>query len=297
MDEKEVIEELAEEVSEADEITEEETHEEETYEEEIEETAEEVEESEEDDFDFEYDEEGNIVIPDDEEESAGDEEEKGKKSSAAKKAATADKEEAKEVAAKADPRDKEISDLRKKLARLERLGKDAMKAMGSDAEDVELGLAGIAAESQGGNAKDHLDKVKNEEAAAEVKAQIARARFEQIAAADLAELHAAYPETKQYKHVGDMPIEILKKFGKARDAGFSAKEAYAAANPDGIRTNATVAGKKAAMHNSKAHLTSNVPKMSKDTGAKLTRAELAEFRETFPNLTDKEIIKLYKSVN
>lgn len=280
MNEKEVIEESAEVVDEA----------EETTEEEVEDTAEESDE----DFEFEYDDEGNIVIPDIEEEEAPEDEEEEEPSSTADAVPPPHGEEGKEEAPKADPRDKEIADLRRKLSRLERLGKDAMKAMGADGDDVELGLAGIAAESQGGDAKSHLDKVKSDEAAAEARAQIQSARFEQIAAADLAELHAAYPETRQYKHVRELPPDILKGFAKARDAGFTAKQAYAAANPDGIRTTATEAGKKAAMHNSKAHLTSNVPKISKDNSFNLSKKALAEAKELYPGKSEKEILALYK---
>lgn len=288
MNEKEVIEESAEVV---DEIEETEDVSEDAEEDLAEEEIEESEEDEELDEDFEYDEDGNIIIPDED----GEEEENP--SSTADAVTPPPDGEGKDEAPKADPRDKEIADLRRKLSRLESLGKDAIKAVGLDDKDVELGLAGIAAETQGKSARDILDAKKQEEAAAEARAQIESARFEQIAAADLAELHAAYPETRQYKHVRELPPDILKGFAKARDAGFSAKQAYAAANPDGIRTTATEAGKKAAMHNSKAHLTSNVPKMSKDMGAKLTRAELAEFREMFPDKSDAEIVKLYKSVN
>lgn len=282
MNEKEVIEESAEVV---DEIEETEDVSEDAEEDLAEEELEESEEDEELDEDFEYDEDGNIIIPDEDEE---------EDSSSTADAVPPPHE---EEPAKADPRDKEIADLRRKLSRLESLGKDAIKAVGLDEKDVELGLAGIAAETQGKSARDILDAKKQEEAAAEARAQIQNVRFEQIAASDLAELHAAYPETRQYKHVRELPPDILKGFAKARDAGFTAKQAYAAANPDGIRTTATEAGKKAAMHNSKAHLTSNVPKMSKDTGAKLTRAELAEFREMFPDKSDAEIVKLYRQVN
>ena len=282
MNENEVIEESAEVV---DEIEETEDVSEDAEEDLAEEELEESEEDEELDEDFEYDEDGNIIIPDED----GEED--------ASSTADAVPPPHEEEPTKADPRDKEIADLRRKLSRLESLGKDAIKAVGLDEKDVELGLAGIAAETQGKSARDILDAKKQEEAAAEARAQIQSARFEQIAATDLAELHAAYPETRQYKHVRELPPDILKGFAKARDAGFTAKQAYAAANPDGIRTTATEAGKKAAMHNSKAHLTSNVPKMSKDTGAKLTRAELAELREMFPDKSDAEIVKLYKQVN
>lgn len=285
MNDNEVIEESAEVADEIEET-------EDVSEDAEEDLAEEFEESEEDeelDEDFEYDEEGNIIIPDED----GEE----NPSSTAVAVTPLPDGEGKVESPKADPRDKEIADLRRKLSRLESLGKDAIKAIGLDEKDVELGLAGIAAETQGKSARDILDAKKQEEAAAEARAQIQSARFEQIAAADLAELHAFYPETRKYKHVRDLPANILVDFCAARDAGFSAKKSYAAANIDDIITTSNKAGKKAAMHNSKAHLTSNVPKMSKDTGAKLTRAELAEFREMFPDKSDAEIVKLYRQVN
>ena len=95
----------------------------------------------------------------------------------------------------------------------------------------------------------------------------------------------------------ELPDEVKAKFGAFRNKGLSAKEAYAAANPDGIRTTVATAVKKQAQHDSKAHLKSSVPKSSKDTGVKMTRSELAEYREMFPHLSDKEINDLYKKAN
>ena len=111
---------------------------------------------------------------------------------------------------------------------------------------------------------------------------------------DLKELHAAYPETQKYKHIRDLPDGVRQEFGKYRDLGLSAKKAYAAANPDGIRTDTATAVKKQVQHASKDHLKSSVPKPSKSDGVSMTKAELAYWRETFPGKSDAEIKRLYK---
>ena len=52
--------------------------------------------------------------------------------------------------------------------------------------------------------------------------------------------------------------------------------------------------KKQEQHASKSHLTSVVPKASKDTSVTMSKKELASFRNLFPEKSDAELIKLYK---
>lgn len=218
--------------------------------------------------DLEYDENGDIIIPEDEEvkEEISEEEE----------------------TPKVDERDAKIKDLEERLAELTSQSKDTLKKLGIENEDVLRGLADLAAETDGVSTEEYLAK----------KAEVARAaiaeqtEFEKVFAADLAELQAKYPETKAYKHIKDMPKEILDEFAKNRDLGLSAVKAYAAANPDGIRESA-VASVKAAK-NGKEHLQSSVPKGSKTTAIKMTRSELNEWRGLFPGKSDKEIVALYR---
>lgn len=218
--------------------------------------------------DLEYDENGDIIIPEDEEvkEEISEEEE----------------------TPKADERDAKIKDLEERLAELTSQSRDTLKKLGIDNEDVLRGLADLAAETDGVSTEEYLAK-KAEAARAAIASQT---EFEKVAAADLAELQAKYPETKAYKHIKDMPKDILAEFANNRALGLPAVKAYAAANPDGIRESA-VASVKAAK-SGKDHLQSSVPKGSKTTAIKMTRSELNEWRGLFPGKSDKEIVALYR---
>lgn len=305
MNKNEVIEESAEVVDEAEEITEEE----------VEDTAEESDE----DFDFEYDDEGNIIVPEDEydegeednssedediksEEEESEEEdtssvvEENSPSSTAEAVHLPHEGEGKAGEGE-DERDKEIARLRKELSDYKSDTKAAIKKLGGKSDNPLDDLERMAAETEGKSLEKYRADRESERRIADAQALIQNQQFERIAAADLAELHAAYPETRQYKHVRELPDEVKAKFGAFRNKGLSAKEAYAAANPDGIRTTVATAVKKQAQHDSKAHLKSSVPKGSKDTGVKMTHSELAQYREYFPELSDKEINDLYKKAN
>ena len=110
--------------------------------------------------------------------------------------------------------------------------------------------------------------------------------------ADLEEIQREYPETRSLKSLTE--IENLAKFGRFRDLGLSAKEAYAAANADGVRKSVAAATKQQSLNGTKAHLKSAVPAGSKDDGIAISQRELAEWRDLFPDLSDKEIRQLYK---
>ena len=230
--------------------------------------------------DLEYDENGDIIIPDDTaEESSSEtvEEEKHEES---------DSEPAK------DSRDERIAELERKLADLEAQSLDTLKKLGVDSTDAIDGLASLAAETENLTKEEYLAKQAEERQKAQEAAIASQTAFEKVAAADLAELHANYPETKEYKHIKDMPKEVLAKFAKYRDLGIPAKDAYAAANPDGIRTQVASATKK--QTDGKAHLQSSIPKGSKNTAVKMTRSEINEWRGIFPGKSDKEIVALFR---
>ncbi len=301
MNENEVIEESAEVVDEAEEITEEE----------IEDTAEESDE----DFDFEYDDEGNIIVPEDEydegeeeednsseDEDAESEEEEaeGEETSTEQDVETPEGETAENTSpteGEEDERDAEIARLRKELEDYKSDTKAAIKKLGGTSDDPLDDLERMAAETEGKSLDKYRADRASEKRIADAQALIRNQQAETIFAADLAELHANYPETRKYKHVREMPVKILHDFAKARNAGFTAKKAYAAAIADENGNTGATAVEKQAQHDSKAHLKSSVPKSSKDTGVKMTRSELAEYREYFPELSDKEINDLYKKAN
>jgi hypothetical protein len=262
------------------------------------------------DDEFEYDEEGNIVIPDvefdPEEDDLGEDteeetpekepEEEGEDGESDEVTAEGQKEEEtpEEATTTPDPRDTEIADLKARLNAIESQAKATLKTIGVEEEDALAGLVKVAADAENKTPEQYnAEKAKKEND--EIARNMLRNQlFEAKAAADLKELHAAYPETKQYKHLREMPPEILKTFGAQRDAGFSVKQAYAAANPDGIRSDVASSVKKQAQHDSKAHLKSSVPKPSKPDAIAMSKAELADWREMFPGMSDAEIRKLYK---
>lgn len=252
------------------------------------------------DDEFEYDEDGNIIIPevvyDDEEDGDNTDEEEGEPE---KSKESEDSKENKEVTKPADSnsdeKDTKIARLEAELLRLKAQGKETLSKLGVKNKDVMEGLVSLAAEADGTSPAEYMKKKAIEERDNQARALLQQTEFEKIARADLAELHAAYPETKQYTDIRKLPTDVLQKFGRFRDAGLNAKEAYAAANPDGIRKTVATAVKKQSLHESKSHLHTTVPKGSKDSSVVMPKSELKEWRDLFPDKSDKEIMALYKS--
>jgi hypothetical protein len=235
---------------------------------------------------LQYDDDGNIVDEIEEEEPSTEavEPEEEKKDEGAGKDATKDEE---------DPREAEFRTLQEEFLRLKAQSKATLKALGVEKENELEGLAELAAEIEGVSTEEYL---KNQEAEIQ-KAKDAHDRevqeFEILAAKDLAELQAEYPEAKSYKHVRDMPPDVLKKFAELRNKGVSAVDAYASANRHGIRSYAASSAKKATA-SGKEHLRSSVPKASHSDAPKMTRSELEYWRGMFPKKSDKEIIQIYR---
>ena len=235
------------------------------------------------DDEFDRDEDGNIIIPEidfsDEEE---DEEE-------------ADQKEGGEESTDDGHDDREeLAQVKAKLSALEKQSRDTLKKLGVEDDDIVHGLASLAAGAADQDVEDYLKEQKAADETEAANAALRQQEFERLAAADIAELHATYPETTVYKHIKDMPIEVAKKFAKFRDAGLTAKEAYAAANPDGVRTSVASSVRKQTQHESKSHLTAVSSKAAREPSATMTKKELAEWRDLFPGMSDKEIQALYK---
>lgn len=228
---------------------------------------------------FEYDENGDLIIPE------------GIDAGSTSNEDTAEEE---NPAAEPDPRDAELISLREELEALRSQSKDTLKKLGVDTEDVMDGLAQVAAESAD-IPKDEYKQQREEARKAEIAAEAKRiSDFETLAAKDLAELKEIYPETKAYKHVRDMPDEVLKKFAHNRNLGLGAKEAYAAANIDGIRSGAAATGKRQAMNESKAHLQASSPKSAGQNTVRIPAKDMEMWRGMFPNKSVKELAALYK---
>lgn len=248
------------------------------------------------DDEFEYDDEGNIIIPDvieDEEQAEEDgeddvdsdddtdDEDKG--------------EEQPEPEAKPegkDEKDAQYEALKKEYDALKAQSADTLAKLGVKSENVLEGLEKVAAESEDLSLEDYRKKKAESQRNEEARRLYQKIEFEKKMKADLEEIQREYPETRSLKSLTE--IENLAKFGRFRDLGLSAKEAYAAANADGVRKSVAAATKQQSLNGTKAHLKSAVPAGSKDDGIAISQRELAEWRDLFPDLSDKEIRQLYK---
>lgn len=242
---------------------------------------------------FEYDENGDIVIPeiDVEEQDSESEDDEGVDEADEEKTAESVEEET-QPEPEEDERDKKILELQKQLAKLTAQGKETLAKLGVQADDVLDGLEKIAAESEDITLEEYRKKKAESQSNDEARKILQQLEFEKKMKADFAELQREYPQTKNLKSITE--IENFAKFGKLRDLGLSPKEAYAAANADSIRNSVAKAAKQQSLNETKAHLKSAVPKGSKDESIVMPKKELVAWRDLFPNMSDKEITKLYK---
>lgn len=248
------------------------------------------------DDEFEYDDEGNIIIPDvieDEEQAEEDGEDDADSDDDTD--AEGKGEEQPEPEAKPegkDEKDAQYEALKKEYDALKAQSADTLAKLGVKSENVLEGLEKVAAESEDLSLEDYRKKKAESQRNEEARRLYQKIEFEKKMKADLEEIQREYPETRSLKSLTE--IENLAKFGRFRDLGLSAKEAYAAANADGVRKSVAAATKQQSLNGTKAHLKSAVPAGSKDDGIAISQRELAEWRDLFPDLSDKEIRQLYK---
>ena len=257
------------------------------------------------DDEFEYDDDGNIIIPDviedeDQDEDGDDDaadpdddtddEDEGEDGSDDE-----DKETPKEPEAKPegkDEKDAQIEALTNELDALKAQSADTLAKLGVKSDNVLEGLEKVAAESDDMSLDEYRKKKAESQRDDAARKLLQQAEFEKKMLSDFAEIQREFPETRGLKSLRE--IENLAKFGRFRDLGLSPKEAYAAANPDSVRKSVAAATKQQSLNETKAHLKSAVPAGSKDDGIAISKKELKEWRDLFPNLSDKEISKLYK---
>lgn len=245
------------------------------------------------DDDFEYDDEGNIIIPEVIEDTEEDEPEEADETE--EEETDPPVEDTPDASGEADEtKADEVEQTKRELEDLRALVLEVAAKLGTKNEDAVKALAEIAAECDGMSSEEFLKKREAEQVKARAEAQLRLAEFEKLAAADLVELHTSYPETKVYGHIRELPEGIRQRYAQLRDKGLSAKEAYAAANPDGIRATVAETVKKQSTNKGKDHLRSSVPKGSRDTSVDIPKKVLAEWRDLFPKLSDKEIATLYR---
>lgn len=248
------------------------------------------------DGDFEYDENGDIIIPDDGEESDDSTDEITPAKEESEKPESDESDTETEVAEPTQEpvtdKDRELAALRQKYAALEAQSKDTLAKLGVSGGNVMDGLVKLAAEAEEITPEEYLRRKNEQDRTTQAVKLIQTMQFEQKMKADLAEVHAAFPETRQYDSVTKFPN--LKKFGEFRDLGLSPKEAYIAANPDTVRQSVATATKRQSLNETKNHLKPVVSKESKDNSITITKKELLEYRDMFPGMSDKEIIRLYR---
>ena len=256
------------------------------------------------DDEFEYDDEGNIIIPDVIEDE--DQDEDGDDDAADTDDDTDDEDEGddgsddedkelKEPEAKPegkDEKDAQNEALKKELDALKAQAADTLAKLGVKSDNVLEGLEKVAAESDDLSLDDYRKKKAESQRDDAARKLLQQIEFEKKMLSDFAEIQREFPETRGLKSLRE--IENLAKFGRFRDLGLSPKEAYAAANPDSVRKNVAAATKQQSLNETKAHLKSAVPAGSKDDGIAISKKELREWRDLFPNLSDKEISKLYR---
>lgn len=256
------------------------------------------------DDEFEYDDDGNIIIPDVIEDE--DQDEDGDDDAADTDDDTDDEDEGddgsddedkepKEPEAKPegkDEKDARYEALKKEYDALKAQSADTLAKLGVKSDNVLEGLEKVAAESDDMSLDEYRKKKAESQRDDAARKLLQQAEFEKKMLSDFAEIQREFPETRGLKSLRE--IENLAKFGRFRDLGLSPKEAYAAANPDSVRKSVAAATKQQSLNETKAHLKSAVPAGSKDDGIAISKKELKEWRDLFPNLSDKEISKLYK---
>ncbi len=248
------------------------------------------------DFDFGVDEDGEIAIPEDNEDTEDDRGENTDVSRNNSQMQESEQEAPKpQKSAREIELENELADLRRKNVRLESVGKDVLKKLGIESPDIISGFARVASEGEM-TPEEYLRKHVEAEQNADNARFANQVRYEAIFAADIKALHDVFPETAQYESIRDLPEDIRNKFANYRDKGLDAKAAYAAANPDGIRQAVASSVKQKSANSGKEHMKSVVPKGSRDdSGPTMTKKEVEEWRDMFPDKSDKELLKLYRS--
>ena len=238
------------------------------------------EEEDEDLEDFEYDENGDIVIPE-EKEPVEDGEEQGEEG-----------ESAPEDAPEPPAEDEEKAALRRELAQRRSQARDTLSKMGVTEQEPVKGLAKLAAEAEGKTEEEYLNEQREQQELAAARARVKREQFEARMQRDLAEIHAAYPETRMYKSPEEFPN--FKRFGELMDKGNTPAEAYIASHPDARAKAVAAATRQHDLNDTKKHLRSNVPTGTNAKTVTMPRSVLREWKELFPHMSEREIAALYK---
>lgn len=157
-------------------------------------------------------------------------------------------------------------------------------------DNVPEALRRLTAEALGISPEEYDRRIKEEKAREESwNAQMQR---------DIDEIHAAFPSTRKYKSLKELPNkELFASLMDDKSKKLSAVAAFAASHPDIVKAHSKAPGRGSDLRGTKDHIKSSVPKGAKDTSTYISKGEMAAYREMFPGLSDKEIKKLYKTAN
>ena len=185
------------------------------------------------DDEFEYDDEGNIIIPDvtddedvESDEDAADDNDENSDDEQGDGSDDADKgdgeSDAEPEESTDDTKDKRIAELENELKALKAQGRDTLKKLGAkETSDVQKGLEELAAEADDIPLEEYRKK-KAESAESEEALRLLReTEFKKKMAADLAEVQGFYPETKGLKAITE--ISNFGVFAELRDKGLTPK--------------------------------------------------------------------------
>ena len=240
------------------------------------------------DEDFEYDDEGNIVISTEE----GEDDEEGEEDNAGEESDDdePEEEEAPEEEPTA-PQSENDSEYKQKYEMLAKQAKETLAKLGIKQDDAVAGLEQLAAETDNVPLEEYKKKKLEEARQAEALALLKEKEFEKLIASDLVAIQEAYPVAKKFNSVKEFPN--FKKFGEYRDKGLSPADAFAATHTS-IITEGVANSVKQQNLNNKNHLISTVPKGAKNNAITMSKSTLNEWRDIFPDLSDKQIVALYK---
>lgn len=169
--------------------------------------------------------------------------------------------------------------------------KDLLRACKIDnVENVPETVRRLTAEALGISPEEYAKRIETERAQ--------KASWEAQMQKDIDAIHEAFPATKKYKSLKELPNK--EKFAALMDdktKNLTAVEAFAASHTDIVKAHSKAPGRNSDLKGTKDHIKSNVPKGAKDTSTYISKGEMDTYREMFPGLSDREIKKLYKTAN
>lgn len=157
-------------------------------------------------------------------------------------------------------------------------------------DNIPEALKRLTAEALGISFEEYARRIEAE------KAQ--KASWEAQMQKDIDAIHEAFPATKKYKSLKELPNkEAFAALMDDKTKNLTAVQAFAASHTDIVKAHSKAPGRSSDLKGTKDHIKSNVPKGAKDTSTYISKGEMETYREMFPGLSDKEIKKLYKTAN